>query len=337
MTDPLPKEPRRPPISALRQFWRQRIGWACRPRLTGVVVMTVASAVQAQLAPPAVSAVASAPIGASAPFRSAPGVVSAASPPGARRSQPPAPAGRDEGIRWSNLSAAQRTVLAPLEREWPSITASRKLKWIAIAGRFHTLPPAEQTRISQRMTEWVRLTPAERGEVRLRFQESRDVPAPDRSARWEAYQKLAPGEKQKFLARAAAASARASASALRPSGGLRDASHAKANVVPNPALAPRPRSVAPTVLQASPGATTRLITRPAVPPAHQSTGMPKIAATPEFVNRSTLLPRRGPQAAAVVSASSPLAGAAASAVAMQPLPLSLSAPPTAPSASNPVR
>ena len=27
--------------------------------------------------------------------------------------------------------------------------------------------------------------------------------------------------------------------------------------------------------------------------------MPKIAATPEFVNRSTLLPKRGPQAAAV--------------------------------------
>jgi len=29
--------------------------------------------------------------------------------------------------------------------------------------------------------------------------------------------------------------------------------------------------------------------------------MPKIAATPEFVHRSTLLPKRGPQAAAVAS------------------------------------
>ena len=31
--------------------------------------------------------------------------------------------------------------------------------------------------------------------------------------------------------------------------------------------------------------------------------MPKIAATPEFVNRSTLLPKRGPQAAAVTPTS----------------------------------
>ena len=74
--------------------------------------------------------------------------------------------------------------------------------------------------------------------------------------------------------------------------------------MPNPALAERPKAVAPTVVQASPGATTRLITRPATPPEHQQSGMPKIAGTPEFVNRSTLLPKRGPQAAAVAPVSS---------------------------------
>ena len=37
--------------------------------------------------------------------------------------------------------------------------------------------------------------------------------------------------------------------------------------------------------------------------------MPKIAATPEFVNRSTLLPKRGPQAAAVAPASAVVAPA----------------------------
>jgi len=45
------------------------------------------------------------------------------------------------------------------------------------------------------------------------------------------------------------------------------------------------------------------ITRHPTPPPHQQTGMPKIAATPEFVNRSTLLPKRGPQAAAVTTTS----------------------------------
>jgi hypothetical protein len=229
------------------------------------------------------------------------------------------------GVRWQNLTPAQRQALGPLEHEWPRIDPARKQKWLTIAARFNTLPPEERARISQRMTEWAHLSPAERGEARLRYQEARQVPASDRSARWEAYQKLAPNEKQQFAARAASAVA-----ALPPRPAVaREATQGKANVVTNPALARPPRAVSPTIVQASPGATTHLITRPSSPPIHQQTGMPKIAATSEFVNRSTLLPRRGPQAAAVipVSASSrpsapppphPATPAAAATKAVQP-------------------
>lgn len=207
----------------------------------------------------------------------------------------------EAGVRWQGLTPVQRQALAPLEREWPSIDAPRKQKWLVIADRYPTLPAQERSRITERMTEWARLTPVERGEVRLRYQEARQVPAPARSERWQEYQKLPPDAKQQLAARAAASAP----TSVRPEAApgaksafpARDATQAKANVVPNPALAQRPRQVAPTVVQATPGATTRLITRPVTPPAHQESGMPKIAATPEFVNRSTLLPRRGPQAA----------------------------------------
>ena len=200
------------------------------------------------------------------------------------------------GVRWQSLTPAQHEALAPLEHEWPTIDPARKQKWLVIAGRLDTLPPAERARISARMSEWARLSPAERGEVRLRYQEARQVPAPDRSARWEAYQKLPSDEKQQFAARAASAAAPPPIASKQAS---REPTQGKANVVTNPALVRPPRPVAPTVVQASPGATTHLITRPPAPPAHQQTGMPKIAATSEFVNRSTLLPQRGPQAAAV--------------------------------------
>jgi hypothetical protein len=43
----------------------------------------------------------------------------------------------------------------------------------------------------------------------------------------------------------------------------------------------------------------------AQPPAHQQTGLPKIAATPGFVDPVTLLPRRGPQGAAAVEVPAP--------------------------------
>lgn len=218
---------------------------------------------------------------------------------------PPPPfataAGRAEtGVRWQSLSPAQRQALAPLERDWSGIDAQRKQKWLQIADRYPSLPPQEQARIAERMNEWARMTPAQRGEARLRYQESQQVP--DRSAKWQEYQSLPPESRQQFAARAAAASTPArpdpfpgSKAAATP----RDAGEAKANVVPNPTLAQRPKPVAPTVVQAAPGATTRFVTRPATPPEHQQSGMPKISATPEFINRSTLLPKRGPQAAAV--------------------------------------
>lgn len=211
---------------------------------------------------------------------------------------------REEGVRWQTLTPAQREALGPLERDWPSIDAWRKQKWIAIAGRYHSLPPEERARIQARMSEWAKLTPAERGQARLRFEESRQVPATDRSARWQAYQALPPEERAQFAARAArAASSPGSADGATRTGkpASRDSKEAKSNLVPNPALAQAPKPVAPTLVQAAPGATTTLITRQPTPPPHQQSGMPKIAATPEFVHRSTLLPKRGPQAAAVAS------------------------------------
>ena len=82
--------------------------------------------------------------------------------------------------------AGQRRVLAPLERDWNGLDRVRRDKWLVIADRYPGLAAEEQSRISARMTEWSRLSPKERGEVRLRYQESRQLPAPDRSARWEA-------------------------------------------------------------------------------------------------------------------------------------------------------
>ena len=74
--------------------------------------------------------------------------------------------------------------------------------------------------------------------------------------------------------------------------------------MPNPAESASPRAVAPTVVQGQPGATTTLMSKRPNPPSHQQPGLPKIAASPGFVDKATLLPQRGPQSAAVHSAAS---------------------------------
>jgi hypothetical protein len=207
----------------------------------------------------------------------------------------------EAGIRWSELTPAQRTALKPLERDWSTIDTDRKQKWVQIAGRMPSMPPAERERVQARMTEWTRLSPQQRGEARLAFEQAKQVSPQDRHAQWEAYQAL-PAEQRRQLQARAVPPARPPAASRPTSNGARtDKLQAKSNIVPNPAFAAPPKPIAPTVMQAQPGATTTLISKHATPPVHQQTGLPKIAATPEFVDKSTLLPRRGPQAAATRS------------------------------------
>jgi hypothetical protein len=205
--------------------------------------------------------------------------------------QPPAAA---DARPWTSLTPAQRNALRPLEAEWGKIDGPRRAKWLEIADRFPSMAPAEQTRIQNRMEEWARMTPRERGQARLNFREAQQVPAQERKAKWEAYNALPP-EQRKQLAAQAVPPARKSTNEA-------PATAAKSNVVPNPSFAPKPKPIAPTVAQAQPGATTNLITKRPNPPPHQAAGMPKIATAPGFVDQSTLLPKRGPQGAATRSA-----------------------------------
>ncbi len=186
--------------------------------------------------------------------------------------------------------------LAPLERDWSTIDGVRQKKWLELTARFPSMPEAERQRIQQRMAQWASLTPAKRNQVRLQFLEAQQLPAEQRQARWQEYQALSAAEKQ-ALARQPAAGATGKAPPASP--------EVQGNGKENTVQAPSPastRAATSTSLQAKPGATTRPLTNPAAPPPHHQTGLPKIVATEGFVDPATLLPKRGPQGAAVRSA-----------------------------------
>jgi hypothetical protein len=222
----------------------------------------------------------------------------------ASRAQPnPVGVRAEEGPRWHELSLEQRSALKPLEKDWPGIDVDRKQKWVVIANSFPKLPADERGRIQARMSEWAQMSPHDRGRARLNYQEAKQASPQDRKAQWEAYQALPDEQKRNLADRARAAEQKVQPPALQARSEHPDTSTTKSNIVPNPAHAQAVRPVAPTIVQAQPGATTTLVTKRPVPPAHQQTGLPKIAATPEFVDRATLLPQRGPQGAATRSAS----------------------------------
>ena len=199
----------------------------------------------------------------------------------------------DKAPTWASLSPAQKSVLAPLQADWAGIEADRKQKWLEVARRFPSLPEAERQRIQQRMVEWARMSPSERGRARLQFQETRQISPADRQARWEAYKSL-PDEQRRELAQRARPA---------PESRTAEAAGAKRNIVPS-AHPGAVKPVAPTVVQAKPGVSTSLMSASAPGPTPHQPGLPKIAATRDYVNPQTLLPKRGPQGAAVQAAAS---------------------------------
>jgi hypothetical protein len=211
----------------------------------------------------------------------------------------PQSAANASGPAWTALTPTQQSALAPLRKDWQTIDAPRKQKWLEIAARLPSLQPEERKRIQDRMTEWARMTPEERGRARLQFQEARQISPQERQARWDAYLAL-PADERRALANSAKSAPKAgSASARAPADGSTKAaaiaSVQKNNVVTAPAAAAK--TVTPTVVQAKPGASTTLISKTASPPPHAQIGQPKIAVGQDKVNRSTLLPKAGPQGA----------------------------------------
>ncbi|MFM7506265.1 MAG: DUF3106 domain-containing protein [Rubrivivax sp.] len=215
-----------------------------------------------------------------------------------------APAMAMERVAWSRLNPAQQQALAPLQSDWATLSGESQAKWLDMASRFPTMSAPERQRLNERMAEWVRMTPEQRRTARLQFQEVRRVPAEDRQAAWKAYQALPEAERQRLAQQRAGP---VSSPAQKPS----TVSKAKSNVVQSAAVAPK-RAAAPAMQQARSGATTSPMNRTPLPPASIQHGLPKIAATPGFVDPATLLPLRGPQGAAAAVESEPAASAAES-------------------------
>lgn len=205
------------------------------------------------------------------------------------------PAANPGGPSWSQLSPAQQKALTPLRGDWDSLDDSRKQKWLEVASRFGSMPPQRQERVRERMTDWARMSPIQRSEARLNYQQSKQVAPQDRQARWEAYQALPAEEREAFAARAKPSPIQSAPPS--PTQSLRsaplDAQAPKSNIVAAPSRVPPPKPVAPTLVQAGRGATTSLVTATPNPPQHQRPGQPKIAASPKQVDKVTLLPKPG--------------------------------------------
>jgi hypothetical protein len=101
---------------------------------------------------------------------------------------------------WQALKPQQKKALAPLAPHWSQISVAQKNKWLAMSNNFDNLSSKEQATLHERMADWAALSPQQRAQARLIFNETKTLAAEEKKTQWEAYQALSPEEKKKLAA-----------------------------------------------------------------------------------------------------------------------------------------
>jgi hypothetical protein len=101
---------------------------------------------------------------------------------------------------WHNLSFAQKKALAPLAPHWAQISPAQRNKWLAMSNNFDNLSPREQATLHNRMADWAALSPQQRAQARLSFNETKTMGSDQKKSQWEAYQALSQDDRNKLAA-----------------------------------------------------------------------------------------------------------------------------------------
>ncbi len=101
---------------------------------------------------------------------------------------------------WKHLTVTQKKALAPLAPHWAKLNTAQQNKWLALSNNFDKLSPKEQATLHERMASWAALSPQQRAQARLTFNETKSIATEDKKTHWEAYQALSAEEKKKLAA-----------------------------------------------------------------------------------------------------------------------------------------
>lgn len=131
------------------------------------------------------------------------------------QTSPPTAAKPQTSSSWKLLQAREKQALAPLAERWDEISETQRNKWLTIARSFDQLSVADQQVMQARMKEWAALSPLQRNQARLNFNNLQNLPKDEKKSRWDEYQSLSEEEKRKLSA-GALGPARTAAPSPRP-------------------------------------------------------------------------------------------------------------------------
>jgi len=127
------------------------------------------------------------------------------------------PSAAQADTAWQQLTEAQRKALAPLASHWTQLNPSQKSKWLAMSNNFDKLSSKEQATLHERMASWATLSPQQRAQARLTFNETKSIGADEKKTQWEAYQALSEDDKKKLAAQQTTGIQGAATASIAPS------------------------------------------------------------------------------------------------------------------------
>lgn len=116
----------------------------------------------------------------------------------------PAGAAMPEPLPWSNLSADQQRMLAPVHDQWGQLRPGRQHQLAQNAMRWANLPPQRQQQIRQRLARWAAMTPEQRSQARANARAFQNLTPEERAkvnAAFRRFQSLPPAERRALLQR----------------------------------------------------------------------------------------------------------------------------------------
>ena len=94
---------------------------------------------------------------------------------------------------WSQLTAEQQQILAPLASDWNNFDERRRKKWLLTAKRYPKMKPEQQQRLQTQMQDWAKLTPEQRTIARENYKKLAKQPPEKREVvkqKWREDQRL---------------------------------------------------------------------------------------------------------------------------------------------------
>lgn len=104
-------------------------------------------------------------------------------------------------VTWAQLTSDQKKVLAPLGAEWDTLRPWQREKMLDIARDYPKMDAKKQARVKERLNTWSRMTPYERENARIRYQQFHSLSAEKKDElrkKWAEHQKLPEAEREKL-------------------------------------------------------------------------------------------------------------------------------------------